>query len=134
MEIEKKSFSNPWHLSSFEGEIANDGISFPFVIVHPETRKVMGYIIFWQIGEEIQISNFAVHPDQRRKGMGSSVLGRMLGIMKQRGARIVTLEVRESNNSARALYRRFGFEEAGTRKDYYSRPQEDAVVMLKRMK
>ncbi len=134
MDIEKRSFSNPWHLSSFEGEIENYDISFPYVMIHPETGELTGYIIFWQIGEEVQISNFAVHPDYRRKGLGGSVLNRVLGIIKERGARVVVLEVRESNNSARFLYKKFGFEEAGIRKHYYSRPDEDAVVMVKKIK
>ena len=134
MDIEGKSFSNPWHLSSFEGEIENDDISFPYVMIHPETGEIIGYIIFWQIGQEVQISNFAVHPDYRRKGLGSSVLSRMLRIIKERGARVVVLEVRESNNSARCLYEKFGFEAAGIRRNYYSRPDEDAVVMVKKIK
>jgi ribosomal-protein-alanine N-acetyltransferase len=134
MDIERKSFSNPWHLSSFEGEIENYDISFPYVMIHPETGELTGYIIFWQIGEEVQISNFAVHPDLRGKGLGSSVLNRVLGIIKERGARVVILEVRESNNSARFLYEKLGFEAAGIRKNYYSRPDEDAVVMVKRIK
>ena len=133
MEIEKDSFSNPWHLSSFEGEIQNFDISFPYVVIHPETGKLIGYVIFWQIGKEVQISNFAVHPDFRKRGVGSSVLGRILGIIKKRGANIVILEVRESNNSARFLYKKFGFKEAGIRKDYYSLPDEDAVVMVKKI-
>jgi [ribosomal protein S18]-alanine N-acetyltransferase len=133
MDIEKKSFSNPWHLSSFEGEIQNYDISFPYVVIHPETQRLIGYVIFWQIGGEVQISNFAVHPDFRRMGIGSSVLGRILEIIKRRGAKIVILEVRESNNSARFLYKKFGFKEAGIRKNYYSRPEEDAVVMAKKM-
>ncbi|MFO7981514.1 MAG: GNAT family N-acetyltransferase, partial [Candidatus Aminicenantes bacterium] len=74
MDIEKKSFSNPWHLSSFEGEIQNYDISFPYVVIHPETQRLIGYVIFWQIGGEVQISNFAVHPDFRRMSIGSSVL------------------------------------------------------------
>jgi len=134
MGIEKKSFSNPWHLSSFEGEIENYDISFPYVVVHPETGKLIGYIIFWQIDEEVQISNFAVHPDFRRMGVGSSVLRRVLGIIKRRGAKVVILEVRESNNSAHFLYKKFGFKKAGIRKNYYSRPVEDAVVMAKKVK
>ncbi len=134
MDIERKSFSNPWHLSSFEGEIENYDISFPYVMISPETGELTGYIIFWQIGEEVQISNFAVHPDLRGKGLGGSVLNRVLGIIKERGARVVILEVRESNNSARFLYEKLGFEAAGIRKNYYSRPDEDAVVMVKRIK
>lgn len=133
MDIEKKSFSNPWHLSSFEGEIQNYDISFPYVVIHPGTGKLVGYIVFWQIGSEVQISNFAVHPDFRRMGIGSSVLRRILDIIKKRGAQVVILEVRESNNSARFLYKKFGFKEAGIRKDYYTRPVEDAVVMVKKM-
>jgi len=133
MDIEKKSFPNPWHLSSFEGEIQNYDISFPYVMIHPETDQVIGYIIFWQIGEEVQISNFAVHPDFRGRGIGGSVLNRILEMTKDRGAKIVILEVRESNNSARFLYKKLGFKEAGIRSRYYSHPIEDAVVMVKKI-
>jgi len=74
LEIEKLSFPNPWHEVTFKGEIQNRRISFPFVVVHRPENKVIGYIIFWQINEQVQINNIAVHPDFRRMGVAESVL------------------------------------------------------------
>jgi len=58
--IEKLCFSNPWSQDVFLGEIQNKTISFPLVIIHLEDRKVIGYIIFWLIGDEAQINNVAI--------------------------------------------------------------------------
>ncbi len=69
MTIERLSFSHPWLESTFKGEINNRGISFPFVVVHRHQGKIIGYIIFWLMGEKAQISNFAIHPDFRRMGV-----------------------------------------------------------------
>ena len=73
IEIERQSFPNPWHESTFRGEIQHRPISFPMVIVHNTLNKVIGYIIFWVIGEEAQINNIAIHPDFRRMGIGAGI-------------------------------------------------------------
>ena len=76
--IENRSFPNPWKMSAFIGEIANRGISYPFMIVHQITGKNLGYVIYWKLNEEAQISNFAVHPDYRGYGLGEAVLRQVL--------------------------------------------------------
>ncbi len=131
MEIEGASFSNPWHLSSFLGEIANYDMSFPYVVIHSRLEKIIGYIIFWLVKDEAQISNFAVHPDFRGRGLGEDVLSRALELIRKRGGREVILEVRPSNTAACFLYAKFGFRIAGVRKNYYHLPSEDALVMVK---
>lgn len=129
--IERQSFSNPWPESSFLGEIENESISFPFVIVYKPEEKVIGYLIYWKIGEEAQISNVAVHPDWRGRGIGERVIREILELMKKQGVRYVVLEVRPSNQVARSLYHKLGFEVIGVRKGYYKNPPENALIMGK---
>jgi len=131
MEIERSSFTNPWHHTSFQGEIDNFDISFPYVVIHSRMKKIIGYVIFWLINDEAQISNFAVHPDFRTRGLGEEVLSRILHLIRRRGGKEVILEVRPSNTAARMLYAKFGFRVVGIRPNYYHCPPEDAVVMTK---
>ena len=127
--IEGLSFPNPWSDATFRGEVQNKGISFPVVIVHEPDQKVVGYIIYWQIRDEVQITNLAVHPDFRGRGIGETVLAVILKEVGGKGATFVTLEVRSSNTPAVSLYRKLGFKILGTRKGYYGNPVEDAYVM-----
>ena len=129
LEIEKLSFPNPWHESTFRGEIQNVPISFPLAIVHTTLHKVIGYIVFWLIGEEVQINNIAVHPDFRRLGIGEQVLRQVIEQVRWRGANFITLEVRPSNKGALVLYKKIGFRMLGVRKNYYTNPPEDAFVL-----
>jgi len=129
LEIENVSFQTPWRFSTFSGEIVNKGISFPYVIVHRIVERVIGYIIYWKIQEEVQISNFALHPDFRGKGIGEAVMRRIIKAIQRDGGVYVFLEVRPSNLSARSLYNKLGFKVLGTRKDYYQSPLEDAIIM-----
>jgi ribosomal-protein-alanine N-acetyltransferase len=131
LEIERLSFSHPWPESTFSGEIQNLHISYPSVIVHRPDERVIGYVIFWYVSDEAQISNFALHPDFRGKGVGESVLRKTLDTMRRMGAVHVILEVRPSNTPARHLYSKFGFVPLGLRKNYYRDPPEDALVLLK---
>jgi ribosomal-protein-alanine N-acetyltransferase len=131
MEIERLSFSLPWKETSFQGEIHNLHVSFPNVIVHRPTDRVIGYIIYWFIGDEGQITNIAVHPDYRNQGIGGTVLRQTLHVIRGMGARHVVLEVRTSNTGARSLYEKFGFTLLGFRRGYYQNPMEDALVLIK---
>lgn len=133
LEIERLSFPNPWQESSFRGEIANLHISYPSVIIYRPMEKVVGYIIFWLVKEEAQISNLAVHPDYTRLGIGQAVLRQTLVTMRKMKAEQVILEVRPSNRAARSLYEKYGFEILGIRRGYYQNPPEDALVMSKNL-
>jgi ribosomal-protein-alanine N-acetyltransferase len=127
--IEELSFSNPWSDATFLGEVQNEGISFPAVIVHEPDQKVAGYIIYWQVRDEVQINNIALHPDFRGRGIGEAALTAVLKEVRGKGATFVTMEVRPSNMPAVSLYRKLGFKVLGTRKGYYGNPVEDAYVM-----
>jgi ribosomal-protein-alanine N-acetyltransferase len=129
LKIEELSFPNPWHESTFRGEIQHRPISFPLVVVHSALNKVIGYIIFWLIGEEVQVNNIAVHPDFRRLGIGEQVLCQVIEMVKWRGANFIGLEVRPSNLAALAMYKKIGFRMLGVRKNYYTNPPEDAFVL-----
>jgi [ribosomal protein S18]-alanine N-acetyltransferase len=129
LEIEHLSFPNPWHESTFRGEMQHRPISFPLVVVHKTLGQVIGYVIFWIIGEDVQINNIAVHPDFRGMGIGGRVLRHVIGEVRLRGAQLITLEVRPSNTAALSLYKTLGFKTMGIRKGYYTMPPEDAIVL-----
>ena len=127
--IESLSFPNPWKVETFRGEIQNWSISFPYVVVHALDKKVIGYIILWQIRDEVQINNIAIHPDFRQKRIGEGVLREVISKLQKERAKFISLEVRPSNAVAFHLYKKLGFELIGRRKDYYINPQEDALVL-----
>ncbi|MDI6845330.1 MAG: ribosomal protein S18-alanine N-acetyltransferase [Candidatus Saccharicenans sp.] len=127
--IEKLCFSNPWSREVFLGEIQNRAISFPLVLVHRQEKRIVGYIIYWQIGDEAQINNVAVHPDFQGQGFGELAMRHVLDGLRENGVHFVSLEVRASNYRAQSLYRKLGFSIMGVRKGYYSSPVEDAYVM-----
>lgn len=127
--IEELCFPNPWSRETFLGEIQNRAISFPLVVVHRQQKRIAGYVIFWQIGDEAQVNNVAIHPDFQGQGLGELAMRHVLDRLKENGVHFVSLEVRVSNHRALSLYRKLGFSILGVRKDYYSRPVEDAYVM-----
>ncbi len=127
--IEVRSFSNPWHKTTFLGEIQNRSIAYPIVAETPD-RVLVGYVMFWLIDSEAQINNVAVHPDYRGLGVGEALMRFALGKIRDLGGVTAVLEVRVSNVPARALYEKLGFRVAGRRKGYYHRPPEDALVMV----
>jgi ribosomal-protein-alanine N-acetyltransferase len=129
LEIENLSYPNPWRLSSFKGEIENRPISNPYVVIFKPLNRVIGYVIYWHLQNEVQISNIAVSPDYRQLGVGEAVLKRILHEVSCKGAEFVFLEVRPSNQAARSLYGKLGFQILGLRKGYYRNPSEDAIVM-----
>jgi [ribosomal protein S18]-alanine N-acetyltransferase len=139
--IEALSFSNPWSDNTFRGEIQNTAVSFPLVVVRRADNQVdpvgaavadeevVAYIIYWQIGDDVQVNNVAVHPDCRGLGLGEAMMRYAMGKVRDAGGAFMTLEVRQSNTPALTLYRKLGFEVMGVRKNYYTKPDEDAYVM-----
>lgn len=127
--IETLSFSNPWSDNTFRGEIQNTSVSFPMVVVEKPGERVVGYIIYWHIREDVQVNNVAVHPDFRGRGIGEALMRHVIEKVRASGATFMTLEVRPSNAAAVALYKKLAFEILGTRKNYYTHPDEDAYLM-----
>lgn len=127
--IERESFRDPWSLASFRNFIVLYRTSWVAVL----DRKVVGYLITQWVLDEIHILNIAVHKYERRKGVASFLLDSLFEKAVAGKMTDVYLEVRESNESARALYARYGFAELGIRKSYYH-DGEDALVMHRRVR
>ena len=126
--IEKRAFSDPWSANSFRALFGNPLVHFA-IAEDGVTGKVLGYVVAWFVIDEAEIANLAVSDSVRRLGVGALLLDHALQAARQRQARIVFLEVRESNEAARALYASRGFAVAGRRSKYYRKPVEDALVL-----
>jgi ribosomal-protein-alanine N-acetyltransferase len=129
LEIERGCFGNPWTSALFLQELR-----IPFsriVVIRPidnVEEPIVGYLCRWFVADEVHILNVAVHPAQRRRGIGGVLMREALREARERGAEAVTLEVRRSNAGARRLYEALHFEEVGVRRCYYGR-DEDALIM-----
>ncbi|MBO5408232.1 MAG: ribosomal protein S18-alanine N-acetyltransferase [Clostridia bacterium] len=123
--VEQACFSTPWSLESFQNDLTNENAVY-FCI--EDAGKVIGYVGMWQSFGEGNINNIAVLPEYRRKGYGKLLLEYLVAYGREHNFSFLTLEVRESNQEARSLYRSVGFLEVGRRKKYYERT-EDAILM-----
>jgi len=92
------------------------------------TNEIIGYIIFWIIGETLELHDIAVRGKQKKKGIGFLMMKVMLEIARARKVEELFLEVRKSNVEAIRFYEKFNFKQIGIRKDYYQNPVEDALV------
>lgn len=133
-QIERISFSNPWSEQSFLDTLKNKDI---FYLVaergqKEEERKLIGYVGVWRSFEEADITNVAVLPEERGKGIGLLLLERTMEEALHRGVTALALEVRESNQAAIRLYRKVGFVLEGIRTGYYEKPKENALIMWNR--
>lgn len=126
--IEESSFTNPWTRSMYLTELENVGVSYCF-LARDEGGRAVGFCSFWRILDELHVNNIAVLPPFRRLGVATTLLTYVLSRGVTLGARRATLEVRRSNDTARLLYERFGFTVAGVRRDYYTKPVEDALIL-----
>jgi ribosomal-protein-alanine N-acetyltransferase len=134
VKIESVSFPEPWSLAMFYHELVLPFSHF-YVMRKDSQEKGKGVIVayggFWMVKEEAHITNLAVHPDYRNRGVGSRFLGFLLEKAKNLGAKTATLEVRTSNKIGQRLYEKWGFKKVGVRKGYYAYAGEDAIVMEK---
>lgn len=128
MEIENDLISPPWTREGFFTLLIKDENMF-FVV--EEKGRILGYCSMQTVLDEGDILNVAVARDRQKEGIGYFLVDSMLMMAAARGIHIVHLEVRESNGSARRLYQRLGFKEDGLRKNYYTEPVENAVLMTK---
>ena len=133
LEIERRSFAQPWSRVFFEKELATP---FARLVVAVEGGRpgpaVVGYTCRWRVTDEVHVLNVAVHPERRGRGFGRLLLEAIVGEARSSRARVVYLEVRAGNVVARRLYRSLGFGELGIRRGYYG-PGQDAIVMELRL-
>ncbi|TVP87361.1 MAG: ribosomal-protein-alanine N-acetyltransferase [Alkalicoccus sp.] len=127
MEVEAESFSTPWTREAFHQEIKKN--QFAYYFIAESGGKIIGYCGLWVIVGDAHITNIAVHPEARRMGVGEGLMEAAVKMARMLGADTLSLEVRVSNEPAQTLYRKFGFENGGIRKRYYTDNNEDALVM-----
>ncbi len=129
-QLERECFSLPWSEKSLSEELNNPNAHF---LVATENDTVTGYVGIIDICGECSITNIAVFKNYRHKGVASALLKKAIADAVNRNSIFITLEVRESNISAVNLYKKFDFEVVGRRKNFYSRPTEDAILMTKEL-
>ena len=127
-ELEKVCFSDPWSENSIGSEIGNP-LSFWLIAV--ENSKVIGYVGSQTVCEESDMMNIAVLPDMRRQGIAEKLIDELILGLQKRGSHCLSLEVRASNEPAKALYKKLGFLQVGRRPNYYRNPREDALILRK---
>ena len=124
--LEREGFSRPWSRESLESELNNPNSVFLAAL---DGEKTVGYAGMSVIVDEGYIFNVAVTSAYRRRGVGSALIRELVTYGKKNNLCFITLEVRRSNLAAISLYSGFGFVKAGERRDYYSHPTENAVLM-----
>lgn len=126
MVIERRSFSAPWEESTFRGLMRRPSAA---LLVAEIDDELVGYSVMWFAADEGELGDIAVLPERRGSGIGRRLLHESIVGAASRGIRSLYLEVRESNEVARGLYAKVGFEVVAVRKQYYAEPVEDAIVM-----
>lgn len=127
LSIEQLSFSHPWTRESYLYELDANPLAHYFGCFAGE--ELLAYAGLWLIVDEAHVANVAVRPEQRGQGLGQALMQGLIAFSLSRGSRRMVLEVRESNQAARALYAKLGFKQSGRRKNYYDDPQEDALLL-----
>lgn len=130
MPIEVEAYPEPWTSGMFRDEIRSNRSYFRVVTIDDD---LVGYCGFWLVLDEAHITHVTVAKAYRGLGYGREQLHHLLDEAHRREARVATLEVRESNARARALYESLDFRVVGLRKGYYAKTSEDAVVMMKEL-
>ena len=127
-ELEKLCFAMPWSEKSVAGELDNP---LALWLVAMEGDRLAGYVGSQTVMDETDMMNIAVHPDFRHQGIATGLVVDLIGALKLRGSHCLTLEVRASNEPAKALYEKMGFRMVGRRPGYYQNPREDALILRK---
>ena len=126
--LERICFSRPWSRKMLAEELENQCAAF-LVAEDAVTDDVLGYAGLLVAADEGYITNVAVFPEQRRRGIAGQLLQVFLNFAEANHLAFLTLEVRASNAPAIALYRKHGFQTVGQRRNYYQKPDEDALLM-----
>ena len=127
-ELEKLCFNDPWSANSIASELDN---RLAFWLVVLEGDQVIGYVGSQTVLGETDMMNIAIHPDHRNCGIATKLIEALIQALTERGSCSLMLEVRASNEPAKNLYSKMGFETVGVRKNYYRNPREDAMILRK---
>ena len=126
MEIENQLFSVPWTKEGYFTFLTRDDTMF---LVVEEKGKTLGYCGLLMVLDEGDVTNVAVCRERQREGIGNFLVSSLLRLAGDQGISMIHLEVRSGNETAIRLYERLGFQRDGIRRNYYSDPEEDAVLM-----
>ena len=127
--IEQASFTAPWSEAMIKAECFDNPFANFFVCRWAQGEAILGYLCDWVVFEELRLMNLAVDSSARKHGIAKRLVQHALARGRERGATRCVLEVRASNDAALRLYGQFGFRQFGTRRGYYSKPNEDAMLM-----
>lgn len=127
LEIERAAFSSPWPRQAFELAVRDGSI----LALGAVDDDLAGYVVACSGTRAVLVANLAVRSSRRRRGLGRRLLDAVLAWARDGGYRLVTLDVRSSNEAAICMYRDAGFEISGVRSDYYRDPPEDALTMTR---
>lgn len=129
-ELEKECFSDPWSVNSVASELDNP---LSLWLVAESFGQVVGYIGSQTVLDEADMMNVAVAPMYRRQGIAEALIAALCEKLTDHCVTTLTLEVRESNEPAIALYEKLGFAPAGVRPNYYFHPRENALILKKKL-
>ena len=127
VEIELDGFKHPWSAELLRRELHHD---WSTALVAEDGARIVGFIVYWTVHDEIHVLNVAVGKEARRRGVARFLLDVAALRGRAVGAKLATLEVRRSNEGALALYRALGYRQVGVRPNYYADEGEDAIVMI----
>jgi len=142
IELDRSSNAAHWTWQQYAARITDEELSaaqhFALValdafgsaqgIVAPDSPPVIAFLVASRIDKEWEVENIVVAERVRRRGIGFCLATRLVEHVRHENDRSIFLEVRESNRSARMLYRKLGFQEVGRRTGYYANPPEDAII------
>ena len=127
-QLEKECFQDPWSEKSIASELIN---SLSLWIVALDGQQVVGYVGSQSVMGEADMMNIAVSSRYRRMGIAQELVERLIAALREKDVYSLTLEVRASNEPAKALYSKLGFLQVGRRPNYYRNPKEDALILRK---
>ncbi len=130
VEIEKDGFRHPWSRELLERELSHAWSTVLLAVDGgPGGERILGFIVYWLVHDEVHVLNIATALEARRRGVGRALMREAEAGGRRRGATLSTLEVRRTNAPAIALYLALGYRQVGIRPNYYAEEHEDAIVM-----
>lgn len=129
-EMERQCFSDPWSEKSVASELDNP---LSLWLIAEADGVVAGYVGSQTVLDSADMMNLAVSQDFRRQGIGEQLVNSLTEALAEKGVKTLLLEVRISNEPAKQLYQKLGFEIVGKRPRYYEKPREDAVILRKEL-
>ncbi len=129
-EMERQCFSEPWSEKSVASELHNP---LSLWLIAEVDGVVAGYVGSQTVLDSADMMNLAVSPSFRRQGIGERLVNCLTEALNEKGVKTLLLEVRISNEPAKELYQKLGFEMVGKRPRYYEKPREDALILRKEL-